>query len=464
MKYELKKRSALVLMLLALAAMPLCAQEESDDLSSQDEAEEVEGTDESVRSVALSRYSMGDGLRLMDASGSKMTLSALVQTTAATRRFSDVDDSYNRFRLRRARMRLDGTALRQRLRYRLGVDMVKGSETDDEGAGSMLQDAWVAYRPWGDNRLQLSFGQRATPTDNAELSISSHALAFVERSKITSVFGTIREVGFFVEASQRLGRSGGVLRPSLAITDGDGPISGGKRYGGMKYGARVNWLPFGTMRNYGQSREGDMAYEFTPKLSLGVAYSYTQGTSDRRGGRASGDILYLDSRGRYRLPDMAKLVADVSFKYQGWSLLAELAKTWAHVSGDITQRVRTAGTVTDDFAVDGRQDADAYIRNRMNLGWGVNVQAGYMTRSLWSFDVRYTHIGADTYSYLNNDLYYNRPDFADVSITRYLTRSYASKVQLTASWARTNGQCRTPDSQYYDGSEWSVAMLWQYKF
>lgn len=33
----------------------------------------------------------------------------------------------------------------------------------------------------------------------------------------------------------------------------------------------------------GGSREGDMAYELTPKLSVGVAYSYADGTSDRRG-------------------------------------------------------------------------------------------------------------------------------------------------------------------------------------
>jgi hypothetical protein len=342
--------------------------------------------------------------------------------------------------------------------------MVKGSETDAEGAGSMLHDAWIAYRPWGDNRLQFSFGQRATPTDNIELSISSHALSFAERSKITSMFSTIREVGFFVESSHHVGHTKGVIRPSLAITDGDGPISGGKRYGGLKYGGRINYLPLGTFRNYGQSREGDMAYEFTPKLCLGVAYSYNMGTSDRRGGRSSGDILYLDAKDRYCLPDMSKLVADINFKYQGWSLLAEFAKTWAAVSDDITQRVRNAGTATTDFDVDGVQDVDAYIRNRMMLGWGYNIQAGYMFRSLWSIDARYTHIEADKYSYLNNDLYFNRPDFADLSLTRYLTRSYASKIQLTIGWTHTKGQCRTPDSKYHEGSEWNAIMMYQFKF
>ena len=319
------KRVSLVVLLLALWA-PLHAQDEGDDIMS----DESEGVDEHTvdnAQVLINRYQMGNGLRLVDKNGNHLTLSALVQASAQTNHYDDISGNYNRFRIRRARVRLDGTSLHARLRYRLGLDMVKGSETDADGAGSMLQDAWIAYRPWGDNRLQFSFGQRATPTDNIELSISSHALSFAERSKITSMFSTIREVGFFVESSHHVGHTKGVIRPSLAITDGDGPISGGKRYGGLKYGGRINYLPLGTFRNYGQSREGDMAYEFTPKLCLGVAYSYNMGTSDRRGGRSSGDILYLDAKDRYRLPDMSKLVADTERGVFSWLRMSTMTVT-----------------------------------------------------------------------------------------------------------------------------------------
>ena len=161
---------------------------------------------------------------------------------------------------------------------------------------------------------------------------------------------------------------------------------------------------------------------------------------------------------------MSKLVADIHFKYRGWSVLAEYAKTWAHVPASITQRVRNAGTTSTDFEVDGVQDVDAYIRNRMMLGWGVNVQASYMFRSLWELGARYTHVEADKYSYMNNDLYFNRPDFADFSVSKYLTKNYASKIALTIGWARSNGACRTPDSRTYDGSEWNAALMFQFKF
>ncbi len=458
------KYLTLTTMLLVACCPSVLAQEDTDEMETNDEVEKIEGAETEGSKVHVSHYQLGNGLRIIDSGGSNLTLSGLVQMTASTRHFEGVDQLYSRFRIRRARMILDGTSFRNRLRYRLGLDMVQGSETDDTGAGSMLHDAWIAYRPWGDNRLQVTIGQYATPTDNIELSMASHTLAFVERSKITSVFSTIREVGIFVSGSYKVGHTQGVIRPSVAITDGDGPVNGGKRYGGLKYGGRINYLPFGTFRTYGQGREGDMAYEFTPKLCIGVAYSYNQGVSDRRGGRSSGDMLYLDSRDRYCLPDMSKLVADINFKYQGWSVLAEFAKSWALVPDDITQRVRTAGTATTDFAVDGVQDVDAYIRNRMMLGWGFNIQAGYMFRNLWSVDARYTRIESDKYSYLQNTLYYNRPDYVDFSVSRYLDRNYASKVQLTVGWVGSNGENRTPDSKNFNGSEWNASMMVQFKF
>ena len=460
------KKYLITLLGVALFAMPAYCQEDVEETDGTEISEEVDTDDGDVQTSHLSRYRFGNGLRFVSGNGNNLAISGLVQTTASTRHYGDVDENYNRFRVRRARLRFDGTSMGGTLLYRVGLDMVKGSETDDDGAGSMLQDAWIAYRPWGDRRLQVSFGQRSTPTDNLELSMSSHTLSFVERSKITSVFSTIREVGLFVESSHKVGKTGGVIRPAIAITDGDGPISGGKRYGGLKYGARVNYLPFGTFRNYGQSRESDMVYEFTPKLCLGLSYSYTDGTSDRRGGRSSGDILYMNDKDRYELPDMGKFLADINFKYAGFSCLVEFAKNWAYVSDKITKRVRNAGTVATDFAVDGLTGDHPveYIKNRMLLGWGLNMQMGYMFRSLWSVDARYTHIGADEYSYLNNDLYYNRPDYADIAVTKYLTRSYGSKVQLTVGWTKPKGQCRTPDSHYYSGNEWNVDLMYQLKF
>ena len=51
-----------------------------------------------------------------------------------------------------------------------------------------------------------------------------------------------------------------VIKPSFSITSGDGygfkSIS--KDYGGLKYGGRIVFLPFGLFRNFGQFRQVDM--------------------------------------------------------------------------------------------------------------------------------------------------------------------------------------------------------------
>lgn len=99
------------------------------------------------------------------------------------------------------------------------------------------------------------------------------------------------------------------------------------------------------------------------------------------------------------------------------------------------------------------------------LGQGFNIQAGYMLRSLWTFDLRYTYLKPDKYSYMNNNLYFNRHNFYDLSVSKYLTRNYAAKIQLTVGLARSNGENRTPDSAHtYNGNEWIGNLLFQFKF
>ena len=64
---------------------------------------------------------------------------------------------------------------------------------------------------------------------------------------------------------------------------------------------------------------------------------------------------------------------------------------------------------------------------------------------------------------MNNNLYFNRHNFYDFSVSKYLTRNYAAKIQLTVGLARSNGENRTPDSTYtYNGNEWiGTKRLWK---
>ena len=453
--------------ILFLLACPFTGNAQTDEDVSVELDDMLDGDDEIPvfsRAFYLDYYTMGNGLSFISNTDSyDLNLSGYVQTTFHTQRFPGDDEFYSRFRVRRARIRLNGSAINKKIRYRLGLDMVKGSETDAEGLGSMLSDAWLAYYPWGNNRLSLAIGQRSTPTDNRELQMNSAALQLVERSKISSVFGTIREVGIFVNGTYKLGATS-YLRPSLAITDGDGAISAGKRYGGLKYGARINYLPFGLFRLAGESRESDMAYEIMPKLSFGIAYCYNDGVSDRRGGRESGAMLYQNVDKKTDLPDMSKFSADFLFKYRGFSVLGEFVKTWGYVPSTIKYRVRNDGTISSDFTIDGENNVANYILNRMMIGSAVNVQAGYFFRKYWSVDARYTHLMPDKYSYMNNDLYYKRSDYYDIGLTKYLTKSHAAKIQANVGFAKSDGTLRKPDGETFSGWEKSITLLFQLAF
>lgn len=459
----MKSKHLLLFILFTLIQLPAWSQIDDDIDVEGDTIRMPQVTNVNGSNAILNKYRLGDGIRFSSLDKSySMNVSGFLQPSMFVQKFPDDSDLYARIRMRRVRLRLQGNAVGDKIRYRLDVDLVRGSEIDSD-VGSLLQDAWVQYRPFG-NKLAISIGQRATPTDNRELMISSYALQLNERSRLSSLFGTIREVGIFADGTYKLSGES-YLRPSLAITDGDGPISkANTRYGGMKYGGRLNYLPFGLFRISGETRANDMVYELSPKLSLGAAYSYNVGVSDRRGGRESGVILYRNDSNEVALPDYGKLVADFLFKYRGWSLMGEFAKSWVYVPSTITQRVRNDGSTSRDFLVNGEQNVAAYIKDRMIVGSAFNIQGGYLFRNFWSINARYTHMIPDTYSYMNNSLYYARNNVYEFGFTRYLTKSYAAKIQATFGLVESNGEVRKANGVTYSGLEANFNIMFQLAF
>lgn len=412
--------------------------------------------------IHLEKYNFGEGLQFTGDSGYKMQLDGYIQPYLETRKFSNSDDLYNRFRMRRFRVRLSGTSENEKFKYRLQVDLSGSTEADvDEGGNTMLLDGFVSYDI--NENYTVTFGQKATPTDNLELGMSSQTLQLPERSRVTSVFSSIREFGVFIDASYKIRGTDVHIKPSFAVTNGDGMNVFKKDRGGLKYGGRINVLPLGLFRNFGQFRQGDMMRELTPKLLIGFTYSYNNGISDRRG-RETGSILYLDADGNEALPDYEKFGIDMLFKYKGFSLLGEYVKANAHVGDDITQRVRTDGSVTPDFAINGIQDVDNYIKNRMMLGSGFNLQAGYIFKNLWSVDARYTHLKADQYSYLNNAAFYARPNYYTVGITKYLGKNYGAKIQLAGTYVDADPTATDNDGILINGHEWIGTLVFTVGF
>ncbi len=386
-----------------------------------------------AQDAAFNTYNFGEGLEFVSEDEHFFKLGGYIQPFVESRFiFNDtLGENYNdnRFRLRRLRVRLSGNSPSYNLNYRVQFDLSGVSETGEESS-NLLLDAFLTYS--FNKRTKLTIGQRSLRSDNRELPMSSASLQLVERSRLTSSFAAIRDFGLFLQRDFRF-KNGSYLRNYFEITSGDGMNNFQKDHGGLKYGGRIDYVPFGLFTNMGQFRQADIMRERSVKLVVGVNYSYNQGMSSRRG-RGGGQILYLDSLGNESLPDFIKMGVDFMLKAQGFSVLGEYQKTSSIVPDDITQRVRNNGTVSSSFLVDGQENVTNYVNGRIMLGSAYNIQMGYLLKSLYSFDLRYTHIESDEFSFLNNGTFYNRPNYYSFGISKYFARNYGFKIQASITY------------------------------
>ena len=410
-----------------------------------------------AQQAELYKYSKGEGIQIANDNGYLIKIKAYVQPAFETRWNTDStsEGNYDRFRVRRLRLRFDGEDKNSKFDYRLQFNFGGVSEVGNATVNQIaLLDAFVRYS--FERRFQLTFGQRSVvATDNRELSIASTTLQLPERSRVTSAFTTIRDFGLFLRKDIRF-RNFSRLRNYFEITTGEGRNNFfNKDFGGLKLGGRIDYLPFGTFTNMGQFRTVDIMRENNHKLVFGINYSYNNGISSRRG-RYSGDILYNDSLGNTILPDYIKCGFDFLYKFRGFSALGEFVSTSANVPNGIYERVRNDGSTSTDFIVNGeRVNVKDYVKNRLMLGQGYNIQMGYLFKNLWSIDARYTHLIADDFSFLNNGLYYNRPNYYTVGISKMFSKSYSYKVQasLTLVELDENGLSRDFNDFYINGEE-----------
>ena len=381
-----------------------------------------------AQDVEMQSYKFGEGLRFVGESGYNVRITGYAQPMSELKSINSEESNSSRYRMRRVRLRMDGQSSNERFKYRFQVDLSGVSEIGESDEDPLL-DAYVDYALT--NRISVKFGQRSTYTDNRELFMNSNSLQLVERSRLTSAFSSIREFGLFISGRFRAGR-GSYLRPHFVLTNGDGKNVYSRDRGGLKIGGRVDYLPFGLFTNMGQFRQIDVMREQVPKLVIGVHYSKNNGMSSRRG-RYSGRIIYLNANDQESLPDYTKYGVDFLFKYKGFSALGEYIKSTAEVPSDITQRIRNNGSISESFLVNEVQDVDSYVKGRMMLGSAYNIQMGYLFKNGFSVDSRYTHLIADENSFLNNETFYNRPNYYTLGIGKLLGRNYGFKVQASVT-------------------------------
>ena len=145
-------------------------------------------------------------------------------------------------------------------------------------------------------------------------------------------------------------------------------------------------------------------------------------------------------------------------------MLGEYVNASARVPNAITQRVRVDGTTSPDFLVNGIQDIENYIKGRMMVGEGYNLQGGYVFKNNISIDGRFTYLKPDTNSFLNNGLYYNRSHYYTLGLTRYLGRSYGAKIQLDCTYTNAKPGSVDINSIPIKGDEFLTRVMTTFSF
>ena len=118
--------------------------------------------------------------------------------------------------------------------------------------------------------------------NNLEMTHNEDRLRFTNRGILSRTYTDDgEEFGLFFETS--FGKSF-IFKPTLAITSGDGRNSFGddsrdSDKGGIKFGSRINILPFGDFSIGNRLSTVDLMHEEKPKVQIGVAYSKNIGAS-----------------------------------------------------------------------------------------------------------------------------------------------------------------------------------------
>ena len=400
-------------------------------------------------------YSFGEGWTFSGSSGYKMKISGLIQPSMDIKYFQDsiLEPTTSRQRLRRLRLRINGEYEPAKIQYRIQVDLGGVPEIDNSQSTRLLH-AYLTYKI--NRRHKLIIGQKVNPVNSREMTMNSGTLQLVDRSRLTSAFNTIFEYGLFSESTFRLS-SRNYIRALTSVTSGDGDVPMQNDFGGLKYGFRIDYLPNGLFTRYGQFRQSDLVRERIPKLVFGIRGSFNQGISSRRG-RAQGDIIYLDKDFLPSLPNYWQMGADFLFKFQGLSVLGEFVSSDASVPENINYRLRNDGSMSSSFLIDGNQNIESYVKNRMMIGSGYNLQAGYLLKNGISLDLRYCYLQAPEYSFLNNPTFYSRPEAISIGLSKYFSRWYGFKMQTSVTRFSVDG-ANSMNGEPLTKSEWLVQFI-----
>jgi hypothetical protein len=228
----------------------------------------------------------------------------------------------HQFLVRRARLKFSGWAYSPKLKYKIEIGLsnkdLGGSNDYTNNAPKQLLDAvlmWNFAPNW-----ELWAGQAKLP-GNVERVVSSSSLQFIDRSVLNSKFNLDRDTGLQLRHKSSWGTTV-VSKEKFAISQGEGRNVTTGNLGGLQYTARFELLPFGEFSKKGDYFEADLEREQTPKLMVGYTYNFNNDGVKTRSGLGT----YMSTSSGFFQTDITTTFTDFVFKYNGWSILTEIAK------------------------------------------------------------------------------------------------------------------------------------------
>ena len=291
----------------------------------------------------------------------------------------------------------------------------------DYSSNNPLVEAFIGYH--FNDKTSLYFGQMQVSHNNLEMVHNEDQLRFTDRGLISRTYTENgEEFGLFFETS--FGKSI-IFKPILAITSGDGKNSFGEDSrdsdkGGVKFGSRINILPFGDFSEGNRLSTVDLNHEEKPKVQIGVAYSKNTGASNQVGD-GHGDFILYNNSGDELFPDYSQLFFDLNLKYKGFSLVLEYADAFASSLDQI---------YTDPNGLNVL--VPKQISEYLVLGDSQGIQFGYFTKNGISVDFIYEHLNPEFDSYESSVL--RKSSNMGFGVSKYLA---GNNLKIQASLFKT---------------------------
>ena len=308
----------------------------------------------------------------------------------------------------------------------------------DYGSSNPLVEAFIGYH--FNEKTTLYFGQMQVSHNNLEMVHNEDQLRFTNRGILSQTYTENgEEFGLFFETS--FGKSI-IFKPILAITSGDGKNSFGEDSrdsdkGGVKFGSRINILPFGDFSIGNRLSTVDLIHEQKPKVQIGVAYSKNMGASNQVGD-GHGDFILYDNSGDELFPDYSQLFFDLNLKYKGFSLVLEYADAFASGLDQIY-------TDPNAFNLLIPQQISEYLV----VGDSQGIQFGYFTKNGISVDFIYENLNPEFDSYESSVL--RKSSNMGVGVSKYLARNNL-KIQATLFKTAYENLNNLDDDEFMSGS------------